>query len=145
MRLTSFTDFGLRALILLAERDAAVTSSAAIADTLNLSRHHIAKVLQELTAAGFIRSVRGALGGVTLALPPDEIKLGAVVRRLEADQPLVECCRADGGACLLSPACRLRGILAGAQEAFYRELDRFTLEDCLSPGLRQILADLVSA
>jgi Rrf2 family nitric oxide-sensitive transcriptional repressor len=144
MRLTSFTDFGLRALILLAQQDD-VISSTMIADTLDVSRHHIAKVLQELTAAGFIRSVRGAQGGVALARPPAEIPLGAVIRRLEADQPMVECFREDGGNCLLLPACRLRKILAGAQEAFYRELDGFTLADCLSPRLRRLLREAIAA
>lgn len=145
MKLTSFTDFGLRALILLAEQEQGVLSSAAIADRLSVSRHHIAKILQELTAAGFIRSVRGSHGGVALARPAAEIGLGGVIRRLEADQPMVECFREDGGACLLLPACRLRGIFAGAQEAFYRELDGFTLADCLSPGLRHILSGLAAA
>jgi Rrf2 family nitric oxide-sensitive transcriptional repressor len=142
MRLTSFTDFGLRALILLAGQKSGVISNTALASRLDVSRHHLAKVLQALTAAGYIRSVRGALGGVALAAPPARLQLGTVIRTLEADQTLVECFRADGGACLLSPACRLRGILAGALEAFYHELDRFTLADCLSPGLQRILQDL---
>lgn len=145
MRLTSFTDFGLRALILLAQQEHGVISSAAIADTLGVSRHHIAKILQELTSAGFIRSVRGAHGGVALARAPADIGLGAVIRRLEADQPMVECFREDGGNCLLMPACRLRQILAGAQEVFYRELDKFTLADCLSPKLRRILQEAIPA
>ena len=139
MRLTQFTDFGIRALILLADRDGDVLSAAAIAESLGVSVHHMAKVLQALGAAGLVRSHRGKQGGVTLALSPAAIRIGTVVRALEEDQPLVECCRADGGACVLTPACRLRGILLGAEHAFLAELDKFSLVDCGIPDLAKLL------
>lgn len=139
MRLTQFTDFGIRALILLADRDGDVLSAAAIAESLGVSVHHMAKVLQALGAAGMVRSHRGKQGGVTLALSPAAIRIGTVVRALEEDQPLVECCRADGGDCVLTPACRLRAMLLGAEQAFLAELDRFSLADCRIPGLARLL------
>jgi Rrf2 family nitric oxide-sensitive transcriptional repressor len=43
---------------------------------------------------------------------------------------VVECFRADGGACVLTPGCALRRRLAAAREAFLAELDRTTLADC---------------
>jgi Rrf2 family nitric oxide-sensitive transcriptional repressor len=139
MRLTQFTDFGMRALIVLADRDGEVVSTAAIAESLDVSVHHMAKVLQALGAAGFVRSLRGKQGGVTLARPAASIRVGAVVRALEADQPLVECCRSDGGACVLTPACRLRSILVAAEQAFLTHLERFTLADCRIPELARWL------
>ena len=139
MRLTQFTDFGIRALILLADRGGDVLSAAAIAESLGVSVHHMAKVLQALGAAGLVRSHRGKQGGVMLALSPAAIRIGTVVRALEEGQPLVECCRADGGACVLTPACRLRGILLGAEHAFLAELDKFSLADCSIPDLVKLL------
>lgn len=139
MRLTQFTDFGIRALILLADRDGDVVSAATIAEALGVSVHHMAKVLQALATAGVVRSHRGKQGGVTLALSPAAIRIGTVVRALEEDQPLVECRRADGGACVLTPACRLRGILLGAEHAFLAELDKFSLADCSIPDLVKLL------
>jgi Rrf2 family nitric oxide-sensitive transcriptional repressor len=139
MRLTQFTDLGIRALILLADRDGGVLSAAAIAEALGVSVHHMAKVPQGLGGAGLVRSHRGKLGGVALALAPAAIRIGAVVRALEVDQPLVECCRADGGACVLTPACRLRAMLLGAEQAFLAELDRFSLADCRIPGVARLL------
>jgi Rrf2 family nitric oxide-sensitive transcriptional repressor len=140
MRLTQFTDFGIRALILLADRDGGVLSTTAIAESLGVSVNHMAKVLKALGAAGLVRSHRGKQGGVALALTPSAIRLGTVVRVLEEDQPLVECCRVDGGACVLTPACRFRAMLRGAEQAFLAELDRFTLADCRIPGLAMLLA-----
>ena len=67
MKLTTFTDFGLRALILLADRKGEILSAAAIADHFHVSRHHMAKVLQELASTGYLEGIRGAQGGVRLA------------------------------------------------------------------------------
>ncbi len=130
MRLTNFTDFGLRALILLADRNPEILSATTIADHFGVSRHHMAKVLQQLAAAGFVEGIRGAQGGVRLARDARDIRIGDVIRALD-DQPLVECFSAEGSNCALLPRCRLKAMLARAQQGFLRELDRFTLSDCL--------------
>ena len=134
MRLLASTDFALRVLIrLAAESEGQHLSVEALARELGgLSRNHLHKVVQELAALGMVRTVRGARGGVALAKPPGEIRLGELVQRLEAGQSLVECFRADGGACVLTPRCRLKGMLGGAWAAFLRELDRSTLAECLA-------------
>ena len=133
MRLLASTDIALRVLILLGREPSGQHLSV---DTLarelgGLSRHHLHKIVQDLTAIGVTRTVRGAGGGVMLARPADRIRLGSLVRQLEDDQAMVECFRADGGACVLLPGCRLRGMLGGAQQSFYEFLDRSTLADCL--------------
>lgn len=134
MRLTSFTDFGLRTLMRLAGMPGTRLKTEQIAREFNISRHHLTKVVQELAAAGLVSTSRGAAGGLSLARPAATIRLGEVVRRLERDQALVECFRADGGACVIAPHCRLAGMLDRAREAFYRELDRQTLADCALTG-----------
>lgn len=130
MRLTSFTDFGLRALMRLAAEPGRVFTTEEIAGELNISRNHLTKVIQALAGAGILSTHRGARGGFRLAQPPESVKIGAVVRLLESRQALVECFRADGGACALTPGCRLKGRLAAAREAFLAELDRTTLAEC---------------
>ncbi len=129
MTLTSYTDFGLRALMLLAAAPERVQSAATLADRLGVSRHHLAKILLDLVAGGYLVSVRGAAGGVRLARPAADIRVGEIVRHLGRHDALVECFRADGGDCNLRPACRLRGALAGAAEAFISALDHHTLAD----------------
>ncbi|HTI00700.1 MAG TPA: Rrf2 family transcriptional regulator [Acidisoma sp.] len=129
MMLTNYTDYGLRALMLLAAEPARVQSATVLSDRLGISRHHLAKILFDLVAGGYLASVRGAAGGVILAHPPEQIRLGEVVRYLARDQALVECFRADGGSCRLLPSCRLRGALIRAKEAFAFSLDQNTLAD----------------
>lgn len=135
MRLTAFTDFGLRALMRLAgEPDRSFTTDE-IATEFAISRHHLTKVVRELADAGFVKTQRGAGGGFRLARPSHGITLGEVVRALERDQALVECFRADGGACVLTPTCRLMKRLAAARDAFLKELESTTLAECAWPAV----------
>src|SRR3974390_863799 len=136
MRLLVSSDLALRVLMRLAAAPEAHVSTDALARELMVSRNHLHKTVQHPAEGGLVRTIRGAHGGVLLARPAAEIRVGDVVRRHEADQALVECFQPDGGACTLLPRCRLRGMLAGATEAFYRHLDGYTLADCLGgPGL----------
>ena len=133
MRLTSFTDYGLRTLMRLAGGPERVFTTDEIAEEFAISRNHLTKVVRDLAKAGFLATRRGAGGGFRLARPAQAITIGEVVRALELREPLVECFRADGGGCVLTPRCRLKGHLAAAREAFLRELDGTTLEDCAYP------------
>lgn len=131
MRLTSFTDFGLRALMRLAGEPERMFTADEIAAEFDISRNHLAKIVRTLAGAGIVTTQRGARGGFRLALPPQKITIGEIVRQLEAHQSLVECFRSDGGDCLLTPRCRLKKHLARAQASFLRELDATTLADCV--------------
>jgi Rrf2 family nitric oxide-sensitive transcriptional repressor len=133
MRLTTFTDFALRALMRLAGDPGRSFSTGEIALEFGISRNHLAKVVHDLADCGFIITQRGIGGGFVLARTPQAITLGEVVRALEGTSALVECFRQDGGGCVLTPRCRLKGRLAAARQAFLRELDKTTLADCAYP------------
>jgi len=130
MRLTSFTDYGLRALMRLAAEPERIFTTDEIAREFRISRNHLIKVVRELAEAGFVATQRGAGGGFRLAKPAGRIPIGEVVRNLEKRHALVECFRADGGDCVLKPRCRLKGRLAAAREAFLEELGKSSLADC---------------
>jgi Rrf2 family nitric oxide-sensitive transcriptional repressor len=130
MRLTVFTDLGLRALMRLAGEPDRSFSTNEIAAEFGISRNHLTKVVRDLAENGFITTQRGAGGGFRLARPAQSIRLGEVVRALEQRHALVECFRQDGGLCVLSPRCRLKSRLAAAREAFLQELNATTLAEC---------------
>lgn len=130
MRLTAFTDFGLRALMRLAGDPTRTFSTKEIAAEFNISRNHLTKVVHDLADGGFVVTQRGVGGGFRLARSPETITLGEVVRALERHHAVAECFRRDGGTCLLTPRCRLKPKLAQAREAFLRELDAATLAEC---------------
>jgi Rrf2 family nitric oxide-sensitive transcriptional repressor len=134
MRLTLFTDFGLRALMRLAGEPDRSFSTNEIATEFGISRNHLTKVVRDLADGGFVTTQRGAGGGFRLARPAQSITLGEVVRVLEQRYALVECFRQDGGYCVLRPQCRLKARLAAAREAFMCELDGTTLAECAYSG-----------
>jgi Rrf2 family nitric oxide-sensitive transcriptional repressor len=133
MRLTAFTDFGLRALMRLAGEPHRSFSTSEVATEFGISRNHLIKVVRELVGRGFVATQRGAGGGFRLARAPQSITLGEIVRALEQRHAVVECFRDDGGSCVLKPHCRLKARLAAAREAFMRELDATTLAECAYP------------
>ncbi|WP_193175286.1 Rrf2 family transcriptional regulator [Oricola nitratireducens] len=135
MRLTSFTDYGLRMLMRMASAPDRAFSTAELAEEFGLSRNHLTKIMQRLAQGGIVATRRGGGGGATLARPPQVVSLGAVVRLLEEGQALVECFGADGGDCTITGCCRLKARLRSAEAAFLASLDRATLADIALPQL----------
>jgi Rrf2 family nitric oxide-sensitive transcriptional repressor len=137
MRLTSFTDFGLRMLMRMAGAPDRGFSTADLAEEFGLSRHHLTKIIQKLAQAGYVTTRRGGGGGAMLSRPAGEIRLGSIIRLLEEGQPLVECFAARGGDCTIDGRCRLKARLRSAEAAFLADLDRSTLADiALRPDLQ---------
>ena len=83
MYLTQHTDYGLRVLIYTAINDDALVNISTIAETYNISKSHLMKVVTALVKGGFLTSIRGKGGGLKLAKPPEEIRVGMVVRVTE--------------------------------------------------------------
>lgn len=126
MQLTSFTDYGLRALIYLATLPAGqMTSISEVTDTYGVSRNHMVKIINQLSRAGYVAAVRGKNGGIRLGRPAEEIVIGQVVRDMEPLQ-LVNC---HSDFCHITSACRLKKALHDAVQSFLRELDQYTLAD----------------
>ena len=136
MRLTTFTDYGLRMLMRLASEPGRAFSTADLAEEFGLSRNHLAKIMQHLSRAGLVETRRGGGGGAVLARPADRIRLGNVIDLLEEGQPLVECFGTDGGDCSIDGQCRLKARLRSAERAFLADLDRSTLADIALPAMR---------
>lgn len=140
MRLTRFTDYGLRTLIYLAVRPERLASIAEIATAYGISESHMTKVIHALGKAGLIETLRGRHGGLRLARPAAQIGLGNVVRATEPDIALVEC--QAGAPCAISDVCRLTAIMDEAAGALLAVLDRYTVADVASPRSRPLLRRL---
>lgn len=132
MKLIAFTDYSLRVLIYLGMQEGRLATIAEIAEVFQISENHLTKVVHFLGRSGWVASMRGKGGGLTLAMAPDQIGVGQVVRRTEGESIGAECFQADGGHCCIAPACNLRGVLDEAFHAFYAVLDGYTLADLLS-------------
>lgn len=133
MRLTSFTDYTLRSLMVLGmNRDKLITIQD-IADMHNISKNHLTKVIHQLGASGLVETVRGRNGGLRLNREPEEINIGDVVRDSESDFYIAECFDSAPGHCAFLRDCVLKSKLGAATEAFLKVLDGVTLADILPP------------
>lgn len=132
MRLTFHTDYALRMLMCLAARPDKPWTVSDVAMHYGISRNHLLKVALNLGRMGIVRTSRGRSGGISLARPAGEINLGDLVRRVEDDFALVECMQAAGGSCVIAPACRLKGVMKEALDAYLAVFDRYTLADLSS-------------
>ncbi len=129
MRLNVQSDYALRLLMHLDVNGNELTTIADVARRFGISKNHLMKIAQALGHHGFIETVRGRAGGLRLAGPADTISLGAVIRKIEGDFALVECLPGGSGQCIISPACRLTGIMREALQAFVDVLDGYTIAD----------------
>lgn len=131
MRLTIRTDYALRLLMYVGQHPDRLCTIAEVAGVHGISEAHLMKVTHELSLGGWLETVRGKGGGIRLALPPQRINVGAVVRGVEPDFFLVECLTGDER-CILTGYCRLTGVINGALRSFLKHLDQYTLADLMA-------------
>lgn len=91
MQLTLYTDYSLRVLLYLGIHKNEKATINEIADYFKISRNHLVKVVHNLAVCGYIHTVRGKGGGMSLARPAEEINIGDVVRHTEPNFHVVEC------------------------------------------------------
>ena len=126
MRLTKSTSHAIRILLDCATADDQLVKVAVLSERLDITQQNIFKIVNMLAKAGLLEAVRGRNGGVKLARPASEIRIGDVVRASEVTRVEIE----DDEA----PRARARGrgvnqILDDALGAFIDVLDQHTLAD----------------
>lgn len=129
MRLQLQTDYALRTLLALASNPERLMTVPEIASTFRISQNHLVKVANQLVHRGWVEAIRGRGGGMRLAMAPERIRIGAVVRGFEGDHRVLACVGATSSDCVVHSVCDLRGLLGRAEDAFFDELDTATLAD----------------
>ena len=126
--------YGLKALIYLAAQP--VDRSVLIADIANQERipkKFLDMILLEMRNANILTSRKGKGGGYALALPPERIVIGSVVRLLDGPLAPVPCVsktayrRCDD--CTSEETCRIRRLMGRVRDAIADVLDTTTLAD----------------
>ena len=92
MRIPMKVDYGVRALVELAQRDGnQPVRTAEIAKKQHIPEPYLDQVLTSLNKFGFIHSRRGPSGGHVLAKPPEQISLGDIMTKLEGRSAPLDC------------------------------------------------------
>jgi Rrf2 family protein len=122
MKISTRGRYGIRLLIDLAEHTGEPhVSLASVADRQHISVRYLEQVAVILRRAGFIRSVKGASGGYTLAMRPQDIVIGDALRELEGDMLVVD------------------PPLPGAVESKFQRCIRLTVFDRLNDRIAQVI------
>ena len=132
LKISEAASLALHSMALLAANPEQSIPTRKIAARFHVSEAHLSKVLQRLTKAGLVTSIRGPKGGFLISKPTDEITLLDVYESMEG--PLVPC------KCLLgTPVCGDKGcILGGLLETVDKQIRDYLagkrlseLADCL--------------
>lgn len=123
---TRRTDYGVRALINLAQNYPDGQAAPAISKDMDIPVGFLRQVLQELGRGGLVTSQPGRTGGYTLSKDPEEVTLYDIIEALEGknEEPA---CALDGGPCHWEKACALHWVWMEAKEAFATALQSATL------------------
>lgn len=134
MKLTSYTNYALRTLMYCALKKGETVRVEDVARSYGISRAHLLKAARHLGRLGYLENLRGRAGGIRLAMAPEDICIGEVVRHTEGDFELVECFNPDTNTCPVAGACKLSALFYKGLLAFLAELDKVTLADMISNG-----------
>ncbi len=128
MRISMKTDYGIRAILDLAQRyGQGSIQSADIAARQSIPEAYLDQLLMTLRKAGLVRSVRGPQGGHSLAKSPDKMTLGEVVAVLEGALTPIDCLN-KSDECFQSKSCAMREVWHEIQSLTQNVLDSTTIE-----------------
>ena len=131
MYLSKFTDYSFRALIYLANNRDRLCTVEEISTNLDISEHHLKKIIQKLAKTDYVISLKGRSGGLKLGLSPDEIILSEVLKITEENLNITGCFSNKNDCPMMSKGCKLKSIMNNALDAFINEFSNYTLADIL--------------
>ncbi|MGL5616680.1 MAG: RrF2 family transcriptional regulator [Sarcina sp.] len=132
MQLSKFTDYAFRALMYLATHTEKLCTVDEIAKSLDISEHHLKKIINKLAKTEYVISIKGRNGGLQLGKKPSEINLGDVLKVTEYNLKIVECFENSKQCSLFTNnQCKLKNIIASSLEKFSLEFSSYTLADII--------------
>ena len=136
MKISTRGRYGLRAMADLAARGGGdYIKLNSVAERQGIPEHYLEQLIAALKKAGYVNSARGARGGYFLAMPPESISVGDILRALEGPLYPVDCVSDEGDAscggsdcksCVAKPVWeKIYGSLSGV-------VDSITLADLIN-------------
>lgn len=129
MKITYKGDYALKAVLDLAlNYEAGVITIHELARRSDIPIKFLEQVLLELKQGGFVQSRRGKVGGYFLAKPPEQIRVGDVVRFIDGPTNPIACVGKDYSNCSYTHTCVFRGLWQEVDRAISGIIDSVTLE-----------------
>ncbi len=129
MNISTKGRYGLRAMLdLAANYEGKPVTLSAVAKRQSISEGYLEQLMMGLKKSNLVKSVRGAQGGYSLTLPPEEITVGAVFRALEGPIAIVGCVSEDlPDECGRFESCATRLVWEEVNNKVAEVLDSYTL------------------
>jgi Rrf2 family protein len=136
VHLSAKADYALRALVHLAEvYNGSVTpplSIRTLAERNDIPKRFLEQIMIDLRHRGWVRSIAGRDGGFALAVQPELITMGQVVRHFEGYIAPIACVAVVNYIpCSQEPRCRFRRVLLEIRNFSAARLDKATLAELL--------------
>ena len=129
LELTRRGDYAVRAMLTLARGPADRVTAASLADATAIPPSYVPQVMGDLVRAGLVANHRGRLGGYSLALPPDEVSLLAIIEAVEGESRRRTCVLRGGPCGRDGSTCDVHDAFASAQEQAIGALAGTSLAD----------------
>ena len=140
MHIPAKVDYGMRALLILAEDDAPSTAEA-LATGQGLPAKFLGAILNDLRRAGIVASHRGSEGGYRLARPAAEISVADVMRALDGPLAEVRGLRPEM-AIYDGAASHLQDVWVAVRASLRAVLEQVSLQDVVTGRLPRRVAKL---
>ena len=124
LRINRQTDYAIRVVLALANREAGVRlSSSVIQQEMLIPQTYMSRIVAQLAAAGLVKTFAGRDGGLQLPRPSSEITLKDVVEAFEGPMLLSECMQSKSeDDCPFQTNCPVRTKWGRVQVAMLREM-----------------------
>ena len=142
MHIPAKVDYGMRALLELAQSEGSATGEA-LARAQGLPSKFLAAILNDLRRAGLVTSQRGLEGGYRLGRPADQITVADVMRALDGPLAAVRGLRPEMTS-YEGAAARLQDVWVATRAGLRAVLERVTLEDVVKGQLPPDIAEMVA-
>jgi len=131
MQITKAETYGIFGVMHLAEQEAGrVVPLSDIAESQDIPEKFLAKIFQNLTKTGIVRSHRGVKGGFSLIKKSADLTIREVVESIQGPYHLIMCLP-DGTRCDRSDNCMVRVVMAEAEKKLMEVFESYTIADLI--------------
>ncbi len=128
MKISTKSQYGLRAMVFLAQHKNKILPLKIIAKKEGISLHYLEKIISALEKKGLVKAKKGFQGGYFLAKKPEKIKIGEIIKALEKDIPLVKCLKEF---CPRSKKCLAKKFWRNFHKTISLAINSLTLADLI--------------
>lgn len=127
-QITRESDYAVRCLLYLRDNADKYSSVGDISDSMGIPKTFTSKILQKLSRAGLVKSVRGVGGGFSLSRRPEDISLLDVIEAVEGRVSL-NICVLDKKSCDRVDKCAVHNVWVKLREEFAGMLSRHNFKN----------------